>query len=247
MIQMPEIIAPNLGLSYGWIDGEDGWGGPMSENMRAIDALLHLSVLSAQQAEPPVMAQEGDRYIVGPNPIGVWQDHATHIAVYIEGSWRFYVPRYGYRAKTAGAGFMWFDGTQWVAEAAGGGTEGGDGEPPAPVPRFYDIGISTLHPQAIGEKLVAMPLAQMCMLPPGAPGSFAMATAAPAGESAAYDLHRGSVIIGSITWAPGNAAGSFTVPTAVMFMPGDLLSITRSGPGGLSAVGITLRLTVMGA
>lgn len=244
---MPEIIAPNLGLSYGWIDGENGWGGPMSESMRKLDALVHLAVLATEQSEPPVVALEGDRYIIGQNPVGVWADHATHIAVRIEGSWRFYIPSFGYRARVASGGFVWFDGVQWVPEdGGGGGGDPGGGVPPLP-PRFYDIGISAIYKTEPGEVLAAIPLAQACMLVPGAAGSYAISIKGAPGLPGMYDLRRGAVSIGSISWAAGNAAGIFSVPSAVTFMPGDVLAVLAGSGGGLESVGMTLRLTIMGA
>jgi hypothetical protein len=117
---MPEKIAPNLQLSYGWTPrnggtpGDSGWGNPVSNNFKKIDALLGLSVLGI--VTTPAVSTNGTRYLVAASgATGAFVGKENQVAVRVEGTWEFYVPARGWRAEVASTGQMVkFDGTNWV-------------------------------------------------------------------------------------------------------------------------------------
>ena len=52
-----------------------------NEALRALDAIVQLSVKDRDLAAPPGSPAEGDRYIVAASPTGAWAGHAGDIAV----------------------------------------------------------------------------------------------------------------------------------------------------------------------
>jgi hypothetical protein len=68
-----------------------------NEALRALDALVQLSVKDRDLAAPPGSPAEGDRYIVAASPTGVWAGHAADIAVWQDGAWDFHDPQEGWR------------------------------------------------------------------------------------------------------------------------------------------------------
>jgi hypothetical protein len=72
-----------------------------NEALRALDAVVHLSVLDKDLAAPPGSPAEGARYIVGSGAGGAWAGHAGSIAAFQDGAWAFYAPQEGWRAWVA--------------------------------------------------------------------------------------------------------------------------------------------------
>ena len=87
---------PNLGLTYGWEQGENNWHTGMDRNLKKLGAIVGLSVLDRDLPAPPTHAANGERYIVASNATGAWKDQSTHIAVRSEDGWNFYPPRIGW-------------------------------------------------------------------------------------------------------------------------------------------------------
>lgn len=86
----------------------------MNETLRALDAVVQLSVISASETAPPDSPSEGDRYIPAADSSGTWTGHAHSIAAYQDGAWAFYAPQTGWLAWCeADATLMVFDGTEW--------------------------------------------------------------------------------------------------------------------------------------
>lgn len=89
---------PNLGLNYGWPLGDSGWNLEMDENLRAVGALVQLSVISATTATPPASPTQGDRYIVPAAATGDWAGHTNKVVRYIGTDWEVYTPDVGWHA-----------------------------------------------------------------------------------------------------------------------------------------------------
>lgn len=86
-----------------------------NEALRALDALVQLSVKDRDLAVPPGSPGEGDRYIVAGSPTGVWAGHAADIAVWQDGAWDFHDPREGWRCWVEDENaFLIFNGSAWV-------------------------------------------------------------------------------------------------------------------------------------
>lgn len=119
---MPGVAGPNLGVKFGWIDHENGWGGDMNVNLRGLDDLVHLAVVDKDLATPPGSPTEGQRYIVAASPTGAWVGHTGHIARWFSGGWIFYVPKEGWRAWVSDEDVLYgFNGTSWGTMGGGSG------------------------------------------------------------------------------------------------------------------------------
>jgi len=118
---MPGTLGPNLGITWGYSPHEDGWGvGGYNPGFAKLDTLVHLAVLGVLNT-PPGSPTNGERYIVGGTPTGVFVGHVNEIAVYLTigtPGWTFYTPKLGWRTWDDDAGsYFRFDGTAWVADA----------------------------------------------------------------------------------------------------------------------------------
>ncbi len=69
-----------------------------NEAIRALDALVQLSVVRQGATEPPVEPQAGDRYIVGTAATGLWSGKDNQLAVWQDVGWAFFVPQVGWQA-----------------------------------------------------------------------------------------------------------------------------------------------------
>lgn len=67
-----------------------------NEAIRALDALLHLSVISASLTSPPASPVNGDRYIPASGANGAWTGHENAIAAFQDGGWIFYAAGEGW-------------------------------------------------------------------------------------------------------------------------------------------------------
>ena len=94
----------------------------VNEGLRALDALVQLSVKSRALATPPSTPAEGDRYIVAAAPTGAWSAAAGDVAAFIDGAWYFFAPQMGWRAFDESAGeFVYWTGSVWAPEPSGSG------------------------------------------------------------------------------------------------------------------------------
>jgi hypothetical protein len=85
-----------------------------NQAIAAIDAMVHLAVIEKGRNAPPSNPAQGDRYLVGGAPTGLFSGKAGNLAHFDEGLWRFYQPRVGWRAYIqADSRFNIFDGTIW--------------------------------------------------------------------------------------------------------------------------------------
>ena len=89
-------IDPNLGLTYGWLQGENNWHTGMDANLKRLGAIVGLSVKSRSLTAPAATPTDGDRYIVAAGATGAWTGRDGEIAVWIGGAWEFHAPRIGW-------------------------------------------------------------------------------------------------------------------------------------------------------
>lgn len=93
--------------------------------LRRLDALAQATAISETNT-PPGTPAEGDTYIVGTSPTGVWTGHGTELAVLIGAGWTFIEPAEGWLVYNTDQGEHYrFDGAAWVVFESGGGG-GGD-------------------------------------------------------------------------------------------------------------------------
>lgn len=86
-----------------------------NEALRALDAIVQLSVKDRDLAAPPASPSDGDRYIVATGATAAWSGHDAEVAAWQDGAWAFYAPREGWRCWVEDEGaFLVFDGSAWV-------------------------------------------------------------------------------------------------------------------------------------
>lgn len=109
---------PNLGLPY-ILAAQSQKHVTHNEAIRALDAVVQLSVLDRDLAAPPVSPAEGDRYIVAASPSGDWYGQAGNVAAFQDGAWAFLTPNEGWIAWIADedAAVVWSN-SSWTALTA---------------------------------------------------------------------------------------------------------------------------------
>ncbi|MGA7675145.1 MAG: DUF2793 domain-containing protein [Rhizomicrobium sp.] len=89
------------------------WNGALVQ----LDAFVDLFLLGQFTNTPPSSPSDGDAYLIGGSPTGVWSGYSYKIASCIDGAWRFYTPFNGLRAyvATTGAFVVYVNGvwTDW--------------------------------------------------------------------------------------------------------------------------------------
>ncbi len=89
-----------------------------NEALSLVDGLLHLSVISRGLAAPPASPIDSDRYLIAAGPTGAWLSHAGHFVLRIEGAWRFFIPRKGWRLWVEDENiFLIYNGAAWISPA----------------------------------------------------------------------------------------------------------------------------------
>ncbi|MGH6859426.1 MAG: DUF2793 domain-containing protein, partial [Phyllobacterium sp.] len=94
-----------------------------NEAIRALDALVQLSVLSRGRQEPPPLPSEGERHIAGTPATGPWKGKDGQIAAWQDGAWTFFAPQEGWQAWIAEEqSTVVFTKAAWSAPAKGSGS-----------------------------------------------------------------------------------------------------------------------------
>lgn len=94
---------------------------PFNDAMRALDAIVQLSVQTTTNTPPTTVSGDvGKRWIVGTSPTGAWAGQGNKIALCIAaGLWQFHAPQAGWFARDLGAG-VWreYTGSAWAQRDA---------------------------------------------------------------------------------------------------------------------------------
>lgn len=84
-------------------------------SLRLIDVAVAAAVETVGGNAPPASPVDGQCFIVGTAPTGVWAGHASAIAGYAAGGWRFVAPIAGMRALDKVSGqTATYDAAAWV-------------------------------------------------------------------------------------------------------------------------------------
>lgn len=224
---MPKKIAPNQGLPYGWVRGEDHWGGPMSDSQVFLDTLIWPVIESLTFSSPPSDAVDGFTYVIAENPTGEWSGHAGDVGVLVEGAWVFFPPKLGWRAYAKSYDAMiWYNGTTWVKESDGEDPVNPDPDPNIK-PKYYDIGVTVSDSMYVDEPILHLPILDPMMLPGNMSGSvFDMANE----SSKAYyqfRVQRNGQNVATMTLEEGSFNASFTTTggNPISFGRGDRLTV----------------------
>ena len=92
---MSSIKESSLGLNYGWSYGETGWNSGMDENIVLTGFHANKQVKGILSTPPTTGVNNGDAYIVGSSPTGIWVGNYANVAIYDRGSWLFATPSTG--------------------------------------------------------------------------------------------------------------------------------------------------------
>ena len=142
---MPGYLDPKSNITWGYNDGEDGWGGATNRSLRQLAYYgIHPTVKNRTSTAPPSSPVEGDKYIVAANPTGLWSTFNRYdIAVWGRSlstpatlAWQRLVPVKGvvfYDESSDNQ--VKFNGTAWEEITGGGGGVG----PVTPVPAVKPI------------------------------------------------------------------------------------------------------------
>ncbi|WP_313991479.1 DUF2793 domain-containing protein [uncultured Selenomonas sp.] len=87
----------------------------INENLNLLDMLVQASAKSILNA-PPAHPDEGDTYIVGTAPTGLWTGKAQYMAGYFAGAWLLVAPRNGWRVWMDEGKSMRYQDGNWVDE-----------------------------------------------------------------------------------------------------------------------------------
>jgi len=88
----------------------------VNEGLRFLDVLVQISVRSALLSAPPGAPGDGQRWIIGPTPTGLWAGRATQIAAWQDGAWVFYAPKDGWLAwNEATQSSLIFSAGSWMS------------------------------------------------------------------------------------------------------------------------------------
>lgn len=86
----------------------------VNEALVTLDAILNTGVVSRVVSAPPPSPDNGELYIIGPSPSGVWEDRENQVA-YFQDSWRYITPQEGLEFWVNDEDKRYsFDGSNWV-------------------------------------------------------------------------------------------------------------------------------------
>ena len=105
---------PNLALPY-ILSAQAQKHVTHNEALRALDALIQLSVGSRSLNVPPAEPQEGSRHIVADSPTGEWSGQGGKVAAFQDGVWSFFPPQTGWQAWVEDeASFVVYRSGAWI-------------------------------------------------------------------------------------------------------------------------------------
>lgn len=85
-----------------------------NEALCILDVVTQLSVAADDVSTPPTSVSEGTRYLLDAGGTGEWSGHDGEIALFENGTWRFFVPRAGWRSYVISRDVMViYDGAEW--------------------------------------------------------------------------------------------------------------------------------------
>lgn len=234
---------PGLGLEAFWNLGESGWKDGMDNNIQLLSASVQASILGtwAQLPEPDNLPQFAQAWnsttnqmysIVGKDAPRNW----SLSPVQPRNGWLYYDVSRGMHVVFKSGVFE----SKYVEDAPKNGRphvrqDGGW--------IAQDYLISTFIPAIadLNVVLAAYILPEQMTLKAGAPGSVARCQTAGGLQTKVF-LHKNGTQVGTITFAAGNANGTFSVSGNVEFAQHDILSIVSDATEVASAEGISVLL-----
>lgn len=242
------LTEPFVGLKYAWSPSSENFAADMDTNLKTIGAIIALTVQSKTVNDPSALSPvNGQAWIVGPSPVGVWAGKVKQIAAYVNSSWLFVVPKVGWKAyivaedATAiykGAGPDWTNNPDGGGSINNGENRGSTGE--------------GLFATINGDKLSFKKIVAGAGVTLSSDADSVVITTAAGGASMAVNAQTGTAYTlavgdaGNCVEMNNAAANAVTVPpnSAVAFGIGTTILIRQMGAGQTSLVagsGVTLR------
>jgi len=86
-----------------------------NEALRALDAIVQLSVINSNLISPPASPNDGDSYIIAANATGEWLNKDNQVSAWQDNVWIFYEPKEGWLAWNATDGQLYiYTNTSWI-------------------------------------------------------------------------------------------------------------------------------------
>lgn len=117
---MASTQGSNLGIYHTWDLGESGWNTQNDTNLKLLDALVLIEVLSATTTAQPGSPTAGDRYIVPSSATGAdWSGQDGKIALYDGTNWQFFTANEGWEIRADDSKQVWvYDSSAWALEGS---------------------------------------------------------------------------------------------------------------------------------
>lgn len=239
-------IEPFVSLKYGWNPASENFAGDMDTNLKTIGALLQPVAQSKTVNDPSTLTPaEGQAWIVGPAPVGVWSSKAGQIAAYVTGAWLFLAPKQGWKAYIiAEATTATYSGTTWINNTAGGGS----------INNGENLGVSGegIFAAINGDKLSFKKLIAGAGVTLSSDANSVVIATAAGGASMAVNAQTGTSYTlvaadaGNAVEMNNAAANTLTIPpnSSVAFGVGTTILVRQMGAGQTTLVagsGVTIR------
>jgi len=242
------LTEPFVGLKYAWSPSSENFAADMDTNLKTLGAIIALTVQSKTVNDPSALSPvNGQAWIVGPSPVGVWAGKAKQIAAYVGSSWLFIVPKVGWKAYIVAedaTAIYKGAGPDWTNNPNGGGS----------INNGENLGASGegLFASINGDKLSFKKLVQGAGITLSSDANTVVITAAASGASMGLNAQTGTTYTLAVSDAGlavemNNAAvNTVTVPpnASVAFGIGTTILIRQMGAGQTSIIagsGVTIR------
>lgn len=188
----------------------------VNEALRRLEAFAQIYALGYQNA-PPGSPANGDRYLIGDTPTGVWATHAQKVAVY-SGGWLYITAQPGWRAYVSGDGkYIFSEGlspsNEWVPDDGG-----------VAVTNPYDVGAMVTGVPGVSAVCLRYKFPREVTFAAGlAPSQGTAAVAATAQTD--FDILRNGVSVGTMRFAAAGTAATFIMASQTIFSVGQVLTV----------------------
>lgn len=86
----------------------------VNESLRRLDTLVLTAIEGRGSVEPPAAPVDGEAWLIGEAPVGLWEGMASRLAFWADGAWYFEVPKAGWRVyDKAESALILYDGAAW--------------------------------------------------------------------------------------------------------------------------------------
>lgn len=220
---MASRTLPGIALNGFWNLGEDDWKDGADANWRKLSALTQLSVIGLVASLPGSPAN-GMIYIV---TSGV---NANSVAVRDSGEWIYFTPSEGWMAWVRDQDSIYaFDGTSWINAS----------------PKVATLSLFSAGVMVDDERLMVFLASAAMTIPAGATGSLAHSEVA-ATAAAALPISKISGVtitsVGTVNFAAGVQAGTFTMASPVSLAVGDRLVISSPATADTTLADVSLSI-----